>query len=75
LCPIVLPLPLPHAQIRNWFNIYDSADIVDSALGPAIDIAGCFAHDIFIKVGKGMPQAHDYFGNAASRVHIAKAMA
>jgi hypothetical protein len=75
LRPIALPSPLPHAQIRNWLNIYDSADIVASTLGPAVDIAGCFVHDIFVKVGNGMPQAHDYFGNAASRELIARAVA
>jgi pimeloyl-ACP methyl ester carboxylesterase len=75
LRPLALPSPLPHAQIRNWFNIYDSADIVAGALGPSVDISGCFVHDIFVKIANGMPQAHDYFGNAASRSLIARAAA
>jgi hypothetical protein len=74
LRPMPLPAPLPHAQIPNWFNLYDSADIIASALGPAVDISGCFVHDIFVKVGNGMPQAHDYFGNAASRTLIANTL-
>ena len=75
LRPIALPSPLPHAQIRNWFNLYDSADIVAGVVGPSVDTAGCFVHDIFVKVGNGMPQAHDYFGNAASRTLIARSVA
>lgn len=75
LRPIALPSPLPHAQIAHWYNLYDTADIVASPLGPAVDISGCFVHDIFVKVGDGMPQAHDYFGNAASRELIAKSVA
>lgn len=71
---IPLPTPLPHAQIPNWFNIYNTADIVASALGPVVDLSGCLVHDIFVKVADKMPDAHDYFGNAASRTLIANTL-
>ncbi len=71
LRPEPLPSPLPHAQIPNWFNIYDTADIVASPLGPAIDLHGCFVHDIFVKVANSMPAAHDYFHNLPSLEVIA----
>jgi hypothetical protein len=71
LRPRPLPMPLPHARIPNWFNIYDTADIIAGTLGPSIDLLGCFVHDIFVKVGDAMPQAHDYFNNDASLQLIA----
>ncbi|MCL4394030.1 MAG: hypothetical protein M1482_04360 [Chloroflexi bacterium] len=74
LRPTKLTVPLPHARIPNWFNLYDTSDFVGGALGPTFGLFGCFVHDIFVKVANEMPQAHDYFDNLASLEVIASTL-
>jgi hypothetical protein len=74
LRPTKLTVPLPHARIPNWFNLYDTSDLIAGSLGPTFGLFGCFVHDIFVKVANEMPQAHDYFDNLASLDVIASTL-
>lgn len=57
---------ITEATVENWYNVFDTTDIVADAISPAFPLPGYRIHDIFVEVASAMPGAHDYFNNAES---------
>lgn len=51
------------ANVRRWYNLYDTTDIVSDAIGPEFPKPGYRLHDIFIDVAMDPIHSHDYMTN------------
>ena len=60
--------------VENWYNVFDTTDIVADAISPVFPEPGYRIHDIFVEVADGMPDAHDYFNNHETMRWIAQAI-
>ncbi len=66
--------------VSHWYNLYDNNDIIAGVLGPNFSPQPNdppdkpSVHDIFVEVGRGMPEAHDYLRNPMTLKFIADAL-
>ena len=60
------------ASVAHWYNLYDTHDLVASAIGP--EFADYRLHDIYVEVGNDPINAHDYFNNGQTLDMLADAM-
>ena len=68
------PNRLNNANVAEWYNVYDTTDIIASPLGPTFTKPGYNIHDIFVDVGTDPISSHDYFDNVATLKLIADAV-
>lgn len=68
------PNRLTNVNVEEWYNVYDTTDIVASPLGPTFTKPGYNIHDIFIDIGSDPIGSHDYFGNRTTLNLIAEAI-
>ncbi len=60
------------ANVVRWYNLYDTHDVVASAIGP--EFGDYRVHDIFVEVGNDPISAHDYFNNGQTLDMLADAL-
>ena len=60
--------------MKNWYNVFDTTDIVADAISPSFPRPGYRIHDIFVEVANSMPEAHDYFNNSETLRLIVEAL-
>lgn len=61
-------------NVKHWFNVYDTTDIIANALGPGFSKPEYLMHDIFIDIGSTPLPSHDYYNNPDTLDLIAAAM-
>ncbi len=73
---------ISHRNVRLWFNLYDSGDLLADPIGSRLsrtrpllsDENEYLIHDIFVKVGTDPISSHDYFRNGDTLDMIADVM-
>lgn len=60
------------ANVARWFNLYDTNDVIASAIGP--QFPGYRLYDVYVSVGSTPFTAHDYFNNGETLDMLADAM-
>jgi hypothetical protein len=60
------------ANVARWLNLYDTNDIIASAIGP--QFPGYRLYDVYVSVGDDPIRAHDYFNNGETIDMLADAM-
>jgi hypothetical protein len=60
------------ANVAHWYNLYDTHDVVASAIGP--EFGDYRIRDIYVEVGNDPISAHDYFNNGQTLDLLADAM-
>jgi hypothetical protein len=60
------------ANVARWFNLYDTNDIIASAIGP--QFPDYRLYDVYVSVGETPIIAHDYFNNGETIDMLADAM-
>jgi hypothetical protein len=66
---------LKNPNVRYWFNVYDTTDLVAGQLSPSFSTLNGFGiHDIFVNIGDDPVKSHDYFNNATTLQMIADVM-
>ena len=68
------PNRLMNANVEQWYNIYDTTDIIASPLGPTFTKPGYNIHDIFVDVAIGLAESHKYLKNPTTLRLIADAV-
>jgi hypothetical protein len=68
------PNRLKNENVEQWYNVYDTSDIIAAPLGPTFTKPGHTIHDIFVDIGVDPISSHDYFGNPTTLKLIADAV-
>lgn len=61
-------------NVAQWYNVYDTTDIVADAIGPAFPSPGYRLHDIYVDVARDPRGSHDYLQNQETLDLIAAVM-
>lgn len=59
------------ATVRQWYNLYDTTDIIANPIGPILSAPYYPVHDIFVDVGLDPMDSHDYFRDSPTLDMIA----